>query len=824
MSDPIPSYEKLGAFFLGREFDPTEGEVQDDILLYDAKDLTTHAVCVGMTGSGKTGLCVGLLEEAAIDGIPALIIDPKGDMGNLMLNFPDLKPADFRPWVDPSAAARKGMTVDQYAKNRADLWRGGLKSWDQGPDRLKRLKEAAEVVIYTPGSDAGLQLTILKSFAAPSSAVLEDSDTFRERVSSSVSGLLSLLRIDADPIRSREHILISNIFDHFWRAGKDLDLVTLIQSIQNPPMERIGVFDTDTFYPSKDRFELAMTMNNLLASPGFSAWSFGEPLEIERLLWSADGRPRLCVLSIAHLSEAERMFFVTTLLNEVVAWVRDQRGTSSLRAILYMDEVFGYLPPVANPPSKAPMLTLLKQARAFGLGVVLATQNPVDLDYKALSNAGTWFLGRLQTERDKLRVIDGLQGAAAAAGSTLNRKRIDELLSGLKSRVFLMNNVHEDEPALFHTRWAMSYLAGPMTRDHIRTLMKDRKATRSRKAENRLEKKSESDSTPKTQERATKVDHLAGAEFAPPVLPDGIAARYLEESTRIPGDLVYRPYLHGTADLHFVDSRKGIDHWTAASYLTPLDDERGSAWDEAEVCDFHTSAFLEEPESRAPHEDLPSAATKVRSYKSWAKQLESHVYKTERLPIWSCKEFKLVGSVGESKASFLGRVSVAQREARDLAVTKIREEYTPKAVKLKAAITSAEDRLEREEGQLKAQKNQSMISIGAGILDAIFGRKRSGMGKATTAARGAARAARERKDVERAEEALQRAREKLENLAMDLESDAARIQEEFSREPEVVALDLKPRKSDIDVPEVLLLWAPFRARRGRSKAGFDLGT
>ncbi len=445
----MQDFEKLGAFYLGKEYDVERNTVLDDLLLYDAKDLTTHAVCVGMTGSGKTGLCLSLLEEAAIDGIPSIAIDPKGDLGNLLLTFPDLAPASFKPWIDPAEATRKGMAVDDYAKKTAATWRKGLATWGQDPSRIAKFRESVEIDIYTPGSTAGLPLTVMRSFAAPPAAVLEDNDAFRERILSSVGGLLALLGIDADPIRSREHILLSNIFDHAWRAGRSLDMGGLIREIQSPPFTQVGVMDLEMVFPPKDRFGLAMQLNNLLASPGFSAWMKGDPLDISKLLYTASGHPRLTILSIAHLSDAERMFFVTILLNEVVAWMRSQPGTSSLRALLYMDEVFGYLPPTANPPSKLPLLTLLKQARAFGLGTVLATQNPVDLDYKALSNAGTWFLGRLQTERDKARVLDGLEGASATAGAAFDRARTEATLSGVGSRVFLMNNVHDDEPVCF---------------------------------------------------------------------------------------------------------------------------------------------------------------------------------------------------------------------------------------------------------------------------------------------------------------------------------------------------------------------------------------
>ena len=405
--------EKLGSFYLGRNHDLAAGETSSESILYDSMDLTTHAVCVGMTGSGKTGLCLSLLEEAGLDGIPAIAIDPKGDLGNLLLTFPNLEASDCLPWIDESVARRKELTNEAFAEKTANLWKSGLASWGQDGERIRRYRNAVDMAIYTPGSSAGLPLTILKSFNAPPQAVMDDNDALRDRVQASTSGVLALLGIDADPVRSREHILLSNVLDRAWRAGRDLDLPSLIREIQKPPFERVGVVDLETFYPAKDRLELGMQLNNLLASPSFASWLEGEPLDVQKLLYTADGKPRLSILSIAHLNDSERMFFVTILLNEILSWMRSQPGTGSLRAILYMDEVFGYFPPVANPPSKKPMLTLLKQARAYGLGCVLATQNPVDLDYKGLSNAGTWFLGRLQTERDKARVLEGLEGASA---------------------------------------------------------------------------------------------------------------------------------------------------------------------------------------------------------------------------------------------------------------------------------------------------------------------------------------------------------------------------------------------------------------------------
>lgn len=464
-------FEKLGAFYLGRPYDQATRSPRPGIVLYDSKDLVTHAVCVGMTGSGKTGLCIAMIEEAALDGVPTIAIDPKGDLTNLMLTFPDLRPADFRPWINEEDAARKGLSPDAYAAQQAELWKDGLASWGEDGERIRRLRDSAEFAIYTPGSNAGIPVSIVASFAAPPQALRDDAELFRERVSTTVTSLLALIGVEADPVQSREHVLVSTILTTAWTDGRDLDLAALVGEIQQPPFARVGVMDVDSFYPAKDRQKLALAVNNLLAAPGFSTWLEGAPLDVATLLRTPAGKPRVAIMSIAHLSDAERMFFVSLLLNQVLGWMRAQSGTTSLRAIVYMDEIFGYFPPVATPPSKQPLLTLLKQARAFGLGIVLATQNPVDLDYKGLANAGTWLLGRLQTERDKARVLEGLEGVAAAANASFDRSQMDKMLAGLGSRIFLMNNVHEDGPRVMESRWVMSYLRGPLTRDQIKKLM-----------------------------------------------------------------------------------------------------------------------------------------------------------------------------------------------------------------------------------------------------------------------------------------------------------------------------------------------------------------
>ncbi|MFY7920985.1 MAG: ATP-binding protein [Gemmatimonas sp.] len=428
----VTDFDTLGAFYLGKRYDIPSRTRSNDLVLYDAKDLTTHAVIIGMTGSGKTGLGVGLIEEALIDKVPVIAVDPKGDLGNLALRFPSFAASDFRPWVDPQQATNAGMTADQFAEQQASLWKNGLEGWQQDGARIQRYRDAADITIYTPGSTAGRPLSLLKAFDAPPAAVRDDAEALQERVSATATSLLALLGIDADPLSSREHILLSNLLHHAWQEGQRLDLAALIGGIQNPPFSTVGVMPLDTVFPPKDRMALAMQLNNLLASPGFTTWMQGEALDTASLLYEPSGKPRGSVISIAHLNDAERMFFMTLLLADIMAWVRTQPGTGSLRAILYIDELFGYMPPVANPPSKVLLLTLLKQARAYGLGVVLATQNPVDLDYRGLSNTGTWFIGRLQTERDKMRVMEGLEGVSG--GQPFDKAAMEQTIAGLGKR------------------------------------------------------------------------------------------------------------------------------------------------------------------------------------------------------------------------------------------------------------------------------------------------------------------------------------------------------------------------------------------------------
>ncbi len=771
-------FEKLGAFYLGRLFDQETGKPTDTPVLYDAKDLTTHAVCVGMTGSGKTGLCLTLLEEAAIDGIPALCIDPKGDLGNLLLTFPKLRPSDFEPWIDPAEAERKGRSVAEHAEAVANLWSEGLASWGQDGNRISRFRDAVDLAIYTPGSSAGRPLRVLDAFTPPSGADV-DTDWKREELMSAVSSLLALIGIEPDPVNSKEHILLSNLLSHAWDRDEAVGLGDLIRWIGAPPIDRIGVMDLDSFYPAADRQKLAMRINGMIASPGFSTWLEGEPLDIQSLLWTEEGKPRISILSIAHLSDAERMFFVSTLLSRVVTWMRKQSGTSSLRAIVYMDEVFGFLPPVAEPPSKGPLLTLLKQARAYGVGVVLATQNPVDIDYKALSNCGTWFLGRLQTERDVARVLDGLAGASEAAGHPLRRGEVERLLAGLRSRVFLLNNAHEDGHLLFHTRWAMSYLRGPLTRTQIKQLTPVIHAAPEKTA------------APTPSKAST-----SASGGAPPVLPVGIEQVFLDDA---PG--TYEPHLVAAVSLHYSRATYGLDEWKEQVLLAPLED--GDPWEQAEVFEPDALDLLDTAPEQAEFASPPPRSLGKMRFRSYKKQLKSHVYQNQPKTLWQCKLLKLRSKPEESKSEFAARVQLAVREKRDLKVDALRARFEKKIKQMEDRVRRAEARVEREKGQYDQQKLQTGISMGATILGTIFGSR--GLGRATTAARGAGRAARERQDVLQAEEDMRTLEGEQEALKIEAEEEIRALQAEVEP-PEIEEVVVRPKKADIEISNLKLAW------------------
>lgn len=794
----MTDFEKLGLFYLGRRHDLATGTTANEPVLYDSRDLLTHGVCLGMTGSGKTGLCISIIEEAAIDGIPVIAIDPKGDLGNLLLTFPRLAAEEFRPWIDEDEARRAGVGPDEYAARQARAWAEGLKEWGQDGQRIERLRAAADFAIYTPGSRAGLPVSILQSFAAPPAAIRGDVEAVAERAGVTATSVLDLAGATSTP-RSREHTLVAALMSSAWRGGSDLDLSALIQQIQTPPFTKVGVADLESFFPSKDRFELAMRINGLLAAPGFEQWLEGESLDPGHLLYTAEGKPRVAIFSIAHLSDPERMFFVSLLLNQVVSWMRGQSGTSSLRTLVYMDEIAGYFPPVANPSSKQPLLTLLKQGRAFGVGVLLATQNPVDLDYKGLSNAGTWFLGRLQTERDKARVLDGLEGVASGS---LERGEADRILSALGKRQFLLHDVHNNAPIVFQTRWALSFLRGPLTRDQIRTLMEPRV--------------SKPASRPAGATGPSQPGASSSPETKPPVVPPEIQ-QYVVPPSR--SDAVRQasgrhvPVILGAARVSFSDPKLKIDASRDVLYAAPVGDT-AVAVDWANSTKLDVSAADLRPVSASEgigFAPLPAAAAQPRNYTAWNKEFGRWLAQAERLEMRRHPTLKIASRPDETERDFRIRLQLEARAARDAAVEDVRRKYAPKQAALNDRLRRAEAAIGREQEQASQQRTQTAVSFGATVLGALLGRKTVStgtLGRATTAARGVSRSMKEAGDVKRASEAADAVRGQLRDLEQQIESDVADLGAAFDINAPLETIVVAPKRGQVEVKFVALGWLP----------------
>ncbi len=812
----MTDYEKLGLFYLGRSVDATTGAVRDVPLLYDASDLVTHAVILGMTGSGKTGLGIGLIEEAAIDGVPVIAIDPKGDLPNLLLTFPQVSPAEFAPWVNPDDARLAGLGIDAFAEKEATRWRDGLIEWGQGPERIARLRQAAEFSVYTPGSRAARPLSILRTFQAPAAAIAGDPELLAERASSAATSVLTLAGLDVEPRRSREHILVSTLLADAWQRQQSLDLAALIAHVQSPPVQRIGVLELDSFFPAADRFQLASDLNRLLAAPDFAIWLEGDPLDINSLFYTSAGKPRVTVLSIAHLDDRARMFFVALVLNEIVSWMRTQRGTSTLRALVYIDEMTGFLPPVAAPPSKVPLLTLLKQARAFGLGMVLATQNPVDLDYKALANAGTWMLGRLQTERDKARVMDGLEGANAASGHGFDRAATDRILSGLEKRTFLLHNVHESEPVLFKTRWTLSYLRGPLGRDELARLAGARsegakgiEGVEGEGIEGHAGGRSEPATQPAHSPSIPSVPSIPSAPSIPAlVLPPSIPQFFA------PGDgHGWSPALVGAARVSYTDRKLGIDETRDVIVTTPiLESAVAVDWEHAEPATFTVGDLRKEAGRSAPFDPLPSAAASAKNYTQWSKDFAAWVGRSQAVELLRSVRANVVSVADESERDFRVRLETTLRERRDAELARVREKYASRMATAEDRLRRSETSVQREQEQATESKMQTGVSVAATIFGALLGRKAvsaSTLGRATTAARGVGRMSRASQDVARAESDREAARSKRDELVAALEAELQTITSAWdARNEPLERVVVKPKRGGTSVQLVALVWLP----------------
>jgi len=845
--------EKLGSFYLGAEYDLQRGQRRDVAVTYDARDLTTHAVCVGMTGSGKTGLCLGLLEEAALDRVPAILVDPKGDLTNLLLQFPELRPTDFEPWINVDDARRKGKEVAAYAQDTAEQWRAGLAEWGMEPSRMRALAETTQYTIFTPGSDAGVAINILGSLAAPGLDFATEGEAIRERISGTVAALLGLVGVKADPVRSRESILLSTIFEHFWKEGRDLDLAQLILAIQTPPIRQLGVFDVDTFFPQKERFALAMAFNNLIAAPTFQSWLQGEPLDIDRLYFTADGKPRHSIIYIAHLSDSERMFFMTLLLEGILTWVRRQSGTTSLRALLYIDELFGYFPPTAEPPSKRPLLTLIKQARAFGLGLVLVTQNPVDLDYKGLTNAGTWFIGKLQAERDKARVLEGIQGAIAESGGN-TAVDYDELITKLGNRVFLLHNVHAARPIVFQTRWAMSYLRGPLTRPQVRTLMAQQlaqpvappavTATPAVAAPPPIVPPAPvtasaipAADTPAVAPTPPPAVTLAGSRAPagfgenPPTLEPAVPQLYLPLALDAPAavrqlaqetqrtvepqsvQLIYEPAILGMSAVRFVDRKRAIDIQREQLLLTPAPAGINRIeWGEAETLDLRERDLRAQPDAGdADHGPFfaaaPEAANSARKLAALKNELVDWLYYNCCLTITVHEALGIYQSPGEREREFKIRLQQAAREQRDAEVDKLEVRFAEQLERLQQRLRKEERELAADEADYSARKQQEVVGIGESVLSWVLGRRSTRvLSSAASRRRMTAQAG---QDVEETRQEIAELKGEIAQLEQELNAQTEQITRKWANlMDEVQQQAISPRRTDVEVRTVALAWLP----------------
>ncbi|MFK7802748.1 MAG: DUF87 domain-containing protein [Anaerolineae bacterium] len=823
-------------FYLGHIVDPSTGDKTGDKLLYDPNDLTTHAVIVGMTGSGKTGLCLDLIEEAALNKVPALMIDLKGDITNAVLHFPNLAPADFEPWVNADDAQRSGKTTAEVAESTANLWKNGLAGSDIGPDRLQALKDSAQFAIYTPGSDAGLPISILSSLAAPDLAWAGNEESLRERISSTVTALLGLIGMtDIDPIRSREHILLSNIFENSWSQAKNLDLGELIMQVQNPPFEKLGVFDVKQFFPDKDRFDLAISLNSILASPAFQSWIKGEPLDIQNMLYMPDGQPRHTIFYLAHLSEDERMFFVTLLYGAVETWMRAQSGTSSLRAIVYFDEIFGYLPPVGNPPSKEPMLRMLKQARAFGVGQVLATQNPVDVDYKALSNAGTWFIGKLGTEQDKARLLDGLETAMANSGA-LDKREYDKLISGLGKRVFLLRNVHEKKPVTFGTRWAMNYLAGPMTRTQIPALNELAGATANMSAEQSSAKTERSSvggaaapaaAMAATQKAAPEPQglELPGSSTKPAV-PGRVQEYFLpvkfdfEEAAeaanrRLPAGaesmgIVYRPVLLAKADVRYNQRKYNVNMEKAISLMIEEPDRRGFVdWDDylnPDAAPINEDDMDRRPDNDAHFGELEAPLSDSKLFSSMKKDFVDWAYRGAEIMVRANEALKVFSGPDIDQETFEKMCAEAAKKQAMVEYEKVSAQYDKKIAAVEKKLAKEERELEEDEADLASRRREEGMKHVETVFGMVFGRKRS-MSSSMTKRRMTSRA---KAAVEESKDEIVALKKELEELEDQKDELVDELDEKWLDVAEdVTEIPIQPYKKDILVDLFGVGWLPY---------------
>ncbi len=864
----MPFIEAPTTFYLGKRFDPNRHRLADEVVYYDSRDLTTHAVVVGMTGSGKTGLCISMLEEAILDNIPAIIVDPKGDITNLMLTFPELQPTDFQPWVNVDDARRAGLDVPAYAADTAKNWREGLASWGIVPDRLKWLKLAAKYSIYTPGSDAGLPISILASLRAPREGWVGNEEALRERINGTVTALLALIGMTAEAVKDPEHVLIANIFEYAWQRGIDLTLEDIILQVQQPPFDKLGVVNVDDYMSEKNRYKLAMSLNNIVAAPSFQSWIRGEPLDIQSLLYQPNGRPKVSIFYIAHLSEPERQFIITLLTENLLGWMRTLSGTTSLRALLYIDEMFGYFPPhPKNPPTKEPILRLLKQARAFGLGLILATQNPGDLDYKGLTNAGTWFVGRLQSQNDQKRVMAGLE-SLATADNGLDIREAARLIADIDPRVFLMHNVHDTGgPLLVHTRWAMNYLRGPLTRQQVGTLMADqRRELAQHMAVQQPTNGQRAQSPPASgfpappptlpgqtnggggglppppptfgaqaaqiqvaqpQQPQPVSRGPQGYTVSQPAIPSSISQYFITpvvsgqqalmswqqrtgfSAAAVPGlAMAYQPTLLAQAAVRYQERKANL--FTAAYYayrIDNLDKQSLIHWEEHAIQPIDTRSVETGPTGNALFGDVSPGLTDSKRVNALKKELVDVLYNTARLQIPFNPTLKIYGDPNVDISEFHAQAAQVAREQRDAEIDKVTSKFETQMDRLEDKRVKEERELGAERKELADRKREQLFTQGEAFFSLLRGRTTYTL----------SRSSRARRYTRQSEEELRESQQILREIDEEMDELEQRFQQELRQVNEkwaAIAADtqdhlITPYKKDIHIELFGVGWVPF---------------
>ena len=775
-------------FFLGRHYNLKKGEITQEAFYYQPSDLTSHALITGMTGSGKTGLGIILIEEAALQGIPAILVDPKGDLTNLLLTFPDLAPQDFEPWIDANTAKRESKSIAEMAESTALLWKKGLADWGIGSKELSQLKAAADRVVYTPGSSAGMPISIMTSFEAPNIPWKENEEILREKISALVTALLTLIGLkDIDSLNSREHILLSNIIEYNWKKGSKLDLGQLILQTQDPPLDKLGAFSLNDFIPKKERINLAILLNNLLASPSFQSWIEGQPLDIQSMLYTEDGRPRQSIFYLSHLADTERMFFITLLYSAIESWMRKQAGSSELRALIYFDEIHGYLPPIANPPSKPLIIRLLKTARAFGIGLVLATQNPVDVDYKALSNAGTWMIGRLQTDQDKQRLLDGLESAAEGG---IQRSEYDKLISSLGKRVFLCHNVYEKEPSIFQTRFAMSYLAGPLTITQIPQL----NALVGVSAESIKSKSKGSIPLPTAQEKgaisATKPALHGINEFFLPAKEDDQNG-------------IFSPSLLAQAEVRYLRAKPPMDYTQTITAVVENPDENRQDWGQYLLEGFDASSLLRTPQEGLKFMHMPEFMTIASWFSSQEKAFEQWIYETNTITISINNHLSLASNPEISSEEFHSICKEVSKKKGEEEFSKLEGKYGSKKTALEKKIASQKLKIEKYRKDLASRGLDTALNVGSKVLDALAGRRIRSSSSITKGRMTADARAR----LKEAESLLENYEEELRGLDEELEEEKKALMNKWMDLAEDISIiKIKPTKQDIRITHIGILW------------------